>query len=99
MIKLSNLIKEDQDFKDLKTMRKTLIHLKIPLRIDTSWMQQLTGVPSALLQIINPKNRKPMYLGYDRSGWVLDGPGAVDSDMDQVSASEVISYLRQLFNK
>ncbi len=78
-----------------------LTNSNIPFTIDTEYALELWGNADELIKIINPKNNLPMYLSYDRWGFVLDGPGTVDFevDCDQCDLDTVMEVLIPLFIK
>jgi hypothetical protein len=83
-----------QDFQIITELQK----LKINYTVNTNWALKMWGVATPLIKLVNPVTKQSMYLGYDRYGYVIDGPGAGE-EIDQSSLQETVDYLKYLFDK
>lgn len=81
-----------------RQLAEELTKLGIHFTIDTAWALKMWGVRDRLIRFKNPVTRQSMYAGYDRHGFVIDGPGAGE-EIDQASLAETVDYLKDLFDK
>lgn len=90
---------EEQTIHNNKVLAQKLKKIGIPFVEDTEYAEEMWGSPDLLLKIINPKSKKPIYAGYDRWGYVVDGAGLTDDGVDQENLQVTLKYLAKLFNK
>lgn len=81
-----------------KIVANALDKMGIPYTIDTEWAEELWGMSDPLIKIENPKTQEPLYIGYDRYGYVIDGPGSDnEEEIDQEDIKTVLQFIKKLF--